>query len=135
MVGVSKVQVLRRTAYKGGMKVAYTLPLDSASVVGLVLVLGCMLAAPALPSATVQMCRQIMLALEEQASPTTLTEITVLLPNRDTIKLDCNSERRFPLKELKPLFKKMGGNFAKFLWFKQHCFPMYLHCYGMLGDS
>jgi len=114
-MGVSKAQVLRRSAYKGGMKVAYTLPLDSTSVVGLVLVLGCMLAAPALPATTVQTCKRIMMTLEEHAS--SLTEISVVLPDKKVIKLDCNSENRFSLKELKSLFKKMGCNFAKFLWF------------------
>lgn len=106
-MGSDRLKVLRRSTYKGGMRVAHCLPLDSATVPGIVLIVGSVLSFPSLNAEAVASAKSLLQALEDAAD---LKQISVSLPDGSSLTLDCNSEGRFGLRDLKTVFKKTGHN-------------------------
>lgn len=89
----------------------YCLPIDCASTIGLVLILGTILPAKSLTPEALGHCKTILQTLEN-GSP--LSEISGMGPN-GVLRIEANAEGKFPLCDLKPMFKKMGINYTRYV--------------------
>lgn len=107
------IQVLRRASYKGGVSNECALPVDAASVMGIVLVLGSVLGGTALPLSTAGACCEILASMEEKVD---LPKQFVLIPgNRGQFSLDIQDNKieasalRSMLRNLDIPWSRIGG--------------------------
>ena len=97
-------KVLRRTSYKGGVSNDASLPVDGATVMGIITIIGSMLAGPSLSTATLRSACNILASMEEKAK---LPSSLALLPNLPEfcVVVDNNCVN---MKSLKEIMKKLG---------------------------
>lgn len=107
---VLKSKVMRRTGYKGLKRLAYCLPIDGASAMGILLTVGCILPSNSLGAEAVTACRILLAALERHAK---VRKIQVPLADGGKLSLEANDDNEFLLSDLKSLHKKLGLNYAR----------------------
>ncbi|CAK9062430.1 unnamed protein product [Durusdinium trenchii] len=107
---VSPGHVMRRTGYKGLKRLAYCLPIDGASAMGILLTVGCILPSNSLGAEAVTACRILLAALERHAK---VRKIQVPLADGGKLSLEANDDNEFLLSDLKSLHKKLGLNYAR----------------------
>ncbi|CAK9112534.1 Uncharacterized protein SCF082_LOCUS52168, partial [Durusdinium trenchii] len=110
-LGLSPGHVMRRLQYKGGTKLNYTLPVDAASSIGILIVVGTILPAASLSSEALLECRKMLKALEAYSN---VREIVAIAPEGRELILEATPQGLFLLADLKHMFKKLGLNFARF---------------------
>lgn len=101
---------MRRLQYKGGTKLNYTLPVDAASSIGILIVVGTILPAASLSSEALLECRKMLKALEAYSN---VREIVAIAPEGRELILEATPQGLFLLADLKHMFKKLGLNFAR----------------------
>lgn len=106
----AKYQVMRRVAYKGEGKINHCLPIDAASVLGIICILGSILPAKSLGSDALNTSIGILAAMESGAE---IKELVAVLDSGDKLVLECRSNGRFALADMKPMFKKLNINFGR----------------------
>lgn len=95
------------------MKLSHSLPLDCASVPGMVMVIGSILAHPSLNPEAITTARKTLLALEEHAA---LRQLSWPMSNQGAVTLESNSDGKFSLTELKTtLGRNIGLSFSRLL--------------------
>jgi len=106
-------KVLRRNLYKGTQSAgAYSLPVDGATAMGILLAVGTILPANSLTAEGVQASRALLSTLEEHCK---LRELSCVLANgRETVR-ESNRDGYFSIEDLKPIFKKLGVPFNRLL--------------------
>lgn len=102
----------RRAAYKGLQSVHNCLPLDCASTMGVLLIIGCILPATSLKAEAIQECKSVLACMEEHAGR---PGMTVEMPDSSRVTLVGNSEGRFKWANVKALFEKLGLPVLKLL--------------------
>lgn len=98
-----ELKVLRRTGYKGWIASESSLPVDGATVIGIVCILGSLLAAPSLPVATLEACCKILSALEDKIE---LKATCPLVPRCREFALEV-FRNKVTLKVLQDMFRKL----------------------------
>ena len=117
---------MRSNTYKGKQQLTHCLPLDCASVVGIILILGSILPATGLKSEAIQACKRLLQNLGEHV--TELNKLTaVVASSGGLLTLEANSEGRFPWKDVKSLLKAVNVN-------AQASFGVSLVCAGFVFD-
>lgn len=101
---------MRRVAYKGEGKITHCLPIDAASVQGIICILGSILPAKSLGSDALSTSIGILAAMEAGVE---MRELVAVLDSGDKLILECRSNGRFVLSDMKPMFKKLRINFAR----------------------
>lgn len=105
-------QVLRRHSYKGETKIVYSLPVDAASTIGLVGILGTILPAKSTSLEALNSCKVILETLQGESS---LQEIAgPCAKSTELMKVSANDSGLFEVQDLKTMFKKMGINFSRY---------------------
>lgn len=103
---------MRRQSYKGTEQLVHTLPIDAASTMGIMLVVGTML-----PSTNLS--RDAVLAalttLRRVQGQNPVTSFEAELPSGKFVRFEACNSGKFSLNEMKPLFKKLGVNFSRLL--------------------
>ena len=72
-------KVVRRYAYKGGLATHEALPVDATTVMGILLVMGSLLAAPGLPQKTLDQCVVLLASMEEKSNSNSNSNYLVLV--------------------------------------------------------
>lgn len=103
LVPLASLEVLRRTGYKGWHSSETALPVDGATVIGIVVVLGSLLAAPALPNATIEGCSKIFEGIEDKMD---LPSSFCLVPRCREFALDLY-KNKVQLKIIQEMFRKL----------------------------
>ena len=78
-------QVIRKSSYKGAAETKHSLPVDCSSVLGTMLVLGCVLSTATLSTDAVQTCLSVFRSLEEHMCLSTTLD---LLPHDAAFKVE-----------------------------------------------
>lgn len=104
-------EVLRRNLYKGTHSTSpHSLPVDAATAMGILLVLGTILPANSLSAEGVQASRALLSTLEEHSK---LHEISCVFPNGREMVVESNKDGYFSIENLKPIIKKLDIPFAR----------------------
>ena len=108
-----ETEVLRRSLYKGTQSTSpHSLPVDAATAMGILLVLGTILPANSLSAEGVQASKTLLNALEEHSK---LHELSCILPSGREMVLESNKDGLFSIADLKSIFKKLDVPFARLL--------------------
>ena len=103
-------KVMRRTQYRGSTRLTYTLPIDAASTMGILVVIGTILPAASLSAEALGQCKQMMKSLEKYSA---CHEIVAVTPEGRELRLEANGQNLFLLADLKHLWKKLSLNFTR----------------------
>ena len=108
-----ETEVLRRSLYKGTQSTSpHSLPVDAATAMGILLVLGTILPANSLSAEGVQASKTLLSTLEEHSK---LHELSCILPSGREMVLESNKDGFFSIADLKSIFKKLEVPFARLL--------------------
>lgn len=101
---------MRRQSYKGEIDQVYALPVDAASTLGILIVLGSILPAKSLGTEALQSCKSILDSMNQDipAHP-----LVAKLSDGGKLILEPLSNGKFALKDMKPMLKKIGINHAR----------------------
>lgn len=106
-----ETEVLRRNLYKGTHSTSpHSLPVDAATAMGILLVLGTILPANSLSAEGVQASRSLLSTLEEHSK---LHEISCVFPSGREMVVESNKDGYFSIENLKPIIKKLDIPFAR----------------------
>ena len=114
----SAKQVLRRATYKGQLSSETALPVDACTVMGIVITVGSLLAAPGLPQQTLDGCCKVLGSMEDHA---TLPDTIALLPGVNDFLLDVK-DNTVELKALKSVMSKLEIPWARHSSFAKQMF-------------
>lgn len=103
--------MIRRPQYKGEADQVHSLPVDAASTLGIMCMIGTILPAKSLSNEALQTCRSILLSMERDGGP--IEELVGKLQNGTKLTLEARTNGKFALKDIKPMFKKLGINFSR----------------------
>ena len=104
-------KVVRRYAYKGGLATHEALPVDATTVMGILLVMGSLLAAPGLPQKTLDQCVALLASMEEKSD---LPLAWTLVPSNTTdgFTMEVN-DNRISSKALRTMMQKLEIPWAR----------------------
>eukprot|EP00435_Cladocopium_sp_Y103_P061586 s902_g23.t1 len=108
---LSPGHVMRRSSYKGEETLKHALPIDAVSTLGIVCIMGSILPAKSLTTDSLTQCRSTLSAMEADVK---FQPLVGEMPNGDLMVLQPRSSNKFVLSELKPMFKKLRIDFARF---------------------